>query len=247
MNQLEQIRIRIMSVHNAKFALVAAGIALAALSLLAQDVGYLDLTDPAPRGRIRSPNGGTGGFCGNSESSGNPEVTLTLVSLDKRAYSIGEEVSFEVRVENTGKETIEVPWTAGLGELEPSDPTKSYTYRTAAFVLTFIDPGSHRSFSIQGYAYGSKDVPGTIRELRSSQSVLIRARRRLEIYEDSLGKRVKEVQPLPLKASSGMMLNSVTYSPSEKGSSASENTSCIPLSTKKANEVDVGLWPRRSE
>jgi hypothetical protein len=58
--QPQQIRIPIMSVHNAKFALVAAGIALAALALLAQDVGYLDLTDPAPRGRIRSPKGGAG-------------------------------------------------------------------------------------------------------------------------------------------------------------------------------------------
>ena len=236
-----------MSVRNAKFALVAAGIALAALGLFAQDVGYLDLADPALLGRIRSPNGGTGGFCGSSESSGNPEVTLTLDSLDKRAYSIGEEVTFEIRVENTGKETIEIPWTPGLGELEPGDPTKSYTYRTAAFVLTFTDPGSHRSFSIQGYAYGSKDVPGTIRELRSSQSVLIRARRRLEIYEDWWGKRVNEVQPLPLKASPGLMLNSVTYSPSERGVSASENSSCIPLSPKKANEVDVALWPRGSE
>jgi hypothetical protein len=236
-----------MSVRNMKFALVAAGIALAALALLAQDAGYLDLTDPAPHGRIRSPNGGTGGFCGNSESSGNPEVTLTLVSLDKRAYSIGEEVSFEVRVENTGTKTIEVPWAPGLGELEPADPTISYRYLTAAFVLTFTDPRSHRSFSIQGYAYGSKDVPGTIRELRSSQSVLIRARRRLEIYEDSWRKRIKEVQPLPLKASPGLMLNSEIYSPGEIGVSASENSSCIPLRAKKENEVDVALWPRGSE
>jgi hypothetical protein len=236
-----------VSVRNAKFALVAAGVALAAIGLLAQDVGYLDLSDPAPRDRIRSPNGGTGGFCGSSESSGNPEVILTLVSLDKRAYSMGEEVTFEVKVENTGKETIEVPWTQSLGDLEPSDQTKSYNYRTAAFVLTLTDWALHRSFSIQGYAYGSKDVPGTIRELRSSQSVLIRARRRLESHEDWLGKRVKEVQPLPLKASPRLTLNSVTYSPSEGGVSASENSSCIPLNAKNANEVDVALWPRGSE
>jgi hypothetical protein len=232
---------------NARISLIAVGIALAASALLAQDVGYLDLTDAVPRQRVRTPNGGAGGFCGSSESSGIPEVTLTLVSVDKHAYSMGEEVTFEVKVENTGKEKIEISWTPSLGELEPADPTKSYTYRSAAVVLNLTDPGSHRSFSINGYAYGSMDVPGTIRELQLSQSVLVRARKRLEISEDWWGKRVKEVQPLPLKASPGLMLSSVTYSLNEKGDSASENSSCIPLSTKKANEIDVALWPRGSE
>jgi hypothetical protein len=180
-------------------------------------------------------------------SSAVPEATLTLVSIDKRAYSMGEEVTFEVRVENTSKSSIEIPWTPHLADLEPGDPTRPYTYQNAAVVLDLTDPESHRSFDLFGIFYGSPDVPGTIRELRPSQSVMIRARKRLEIYEDWWGNRVKEMQPLSLQASPGLMLNSTTYTPNEKGDSGSENSRCTPLKIKKANQMDVVLWPRSSK
>ena len=94
----------------ARLGMVATGVVLAASTILAQEVGYLDLTDPVHRQRIHSPNGGgTGGFCGGggSDSSAIPEITVVLVSIDKRAYSIGEEVTFEVRIENTGRYSID--------------------------------------------------------------------------------------------------------------------------------------------
>jgi len=239
-----------MITRCARLGLIAAGVALAASTILAQEVGYLDLTDSVPRERMRSPNGGTGGFCGGggSASTAIPEITLRLVSVDKRAYSMGEEVTFEIRVENTGKESVEIPWTPHLGDLEPGDPTQSYTYRSAVVILNLTDPDSHHSFDLYGNFYGSTDVPGTIQEVRPSQSVLIRTRRRLETFEDWWVKRVKEVQPLPLKASPGLMLNTMTYSPDEKGDwhSASENSQCTPLNTRKANHLDVVLWPRSS-
>jgi hypothetical protein len=238
-----------MNICWTKIGLVAAGIALTASAMLSQEVGYLDLTDPAPRHRIRNPNGGTGGFCGGSESSAIPEVTLTLVSVDKRAYSMGEEVTFEIRVENTDKQNIEIPWTPHLGDLEPGDSTQSYTYQSAVVGLILTDPDSHRSVDLYGYFYGSADVPGTIRELRPSQSVLIRARRKVETYEDWWVKRVQEVRPLPLKASPALMLSTVIYSPNENGDllSASENSHCTLLNTKKANQLDVAVWPRSSK
>jgi hypothetical protein len=68
----------------------------------------------------------------------------------------------------------------------------------------------------------------------------------LETYDDWWGKRIKEVQPLLLKASPGLMLNEMTYAPSETGDLGSVNTRCIPMDTKRANQVDVFLWPRRS-
>jgi len=58
--------------RKVRIGLVAAGIALAASALLAQDAGYLDLTDPAPRNRIRSPNGGTGAAIATSQVVNSP-------------------------------------------------------------------------------------------------------------------------------------------------------------------------------
>jgi hypothetical protein len=45
---------------------------------------------------------------------------------------------------------------------------------------------------------------------------LIRARKRIETYDDWWVKRVQEVQPLALKVSPGLMVNEMTYLPSEK-------------------------------
>ncbi|PYU17544.1 MAG: hypothetical protein DMG32_27785 [Acidobacteria bacterium] len=90
---------------NLRFLRVVSAVAAVALAtsvVFAQEVGYLDLTGPAPSQRVRSPTGGAGGFCGGTEFPKFPEVTLTLVSLDKPVYSIGEDVTFEVRIENSG-------------------------------------------------------------------------------------------------------------------------------------------------
>jgi hypothetical protein len=233
-----------------RIVLLAAGVALAALAVLAQEGGYLDLTDPLPRQRIHSPTGGgTGGFCGSGggDPTAIPETTVTLVSLDKREYSIGEEVTFEVKVENTGRHSIEIPWSPHLGDLEPSDPTRPYTYRTALLILTLTDPDSRQILTLGDSFYGSTEVPGTIRELRPSQSVLIRTRKSIEIYDDWWGKRIMEVQPLLLKASPNLMLNEMTYSPSEKGDLGSESARCTPMNTKRPNQLDVFLWPRSSK
>jgi hypothetical protein len=238
-----------MNVRCARLVLVLTGVVLAAPAILGQEAGYLDLTDPTPRQRIRNPNGGIGGFCvgnGDIASSAIPEITLTLVSIDKREHSIGEEVTFEVRIENTGRSSIEIPWTSHSGDLEPSDPTRSYTYRSALLILSLTDPDSHRSFSLGDTFYGSTEVPGTIRELLPSQSVLIRTRKKIETYEEWWEKRIKEVQPLALKASPDLMLNEMSYSPSEKGNLGSENVHCTPINTKKSNQLDVLLWPRSS-
>jgi hypothetical protein len=101
---------RIVNMRCARLGMIATGVILVASTILAQEVGYLDLTDPVPREPIHSPTGGgVGGYCGSSGSSALPEVTLTLVNVDKSTYSMGEEVTFEVRVVNTGKKNIEIP------------------------------------------------------------------------------------------------------------------------------------------
>jgi hypothetical protein len=228
-------------------ALAATSVLLIASATFAQEVGYLDLTDPAPRQRIHSPTGGgIGGFCvsGDEDSSAIPEITVSLSSIDKLAYSIGEEVTFEVKIQNTGRFLIEIPWTPHLGDLEPSDPTRSYTYRTALLVLTLKDATSHDFLTLGKHFYGSSDVRGSIRELRPNQSIVIRVRKKIETYDARFANRTKEVQPLLLQASPSLMLNEMIYAPSKNGDLGSENTRCIPVHAKSASQVDILLWPR---
>jgi hypothetical protein len=226
--------------HKARIGLVAAGIALAASALLAQEAGYLDLTDPAPRARIRSPNGGTG--CGFSDGTIG-ELTLTVASTDKRAYSIGEDVTFEIKIENTGGSSIELPWTPSLANVEPSDPTLSYTYLNAEVDLILSETDSHPSHYLFSRFYGSTDLPWTVRELKPKQSVLIRARGKLQTDQESWIKEAEKAQPLPLKASAGFKLITITYTAAGKRNSASESASCVPLAIRAANQIDLALWP----
>jgi hypothetical protein len=229
----------------ARIGLVATAVVLAASAVSPQDVDYLDLTNPAPRQRVRNPNGGMGGHCEGGGVSGNviPDLTLTLMGLDKRVYSVGEDVTFEIEVENTSTHSLEIPWTLQLADLEPGDPIQSYTYQSAAVSLMLTDPSSPRFIGLYVEFYGSTRVPGTIRELRPSQSIVIRARSKLEFYEEWWRQKISEV-PFAVKAEPDVMLSTVTYSPNETGDSASENSACIPLITKRNNYIDVLLWPR---
>lgn len=115
---------------------MASVIALAASAMLAQEVGYLDLTDPSPRLNTRTAGHFIGGSCNADEPTARPETTITLMRLD----SLGKEITFEARIVNSGKETVEIPWIAHLGDLEPLDPKQPYLYRNAAFVLELTVP-----------------------------------------------------------------------------------------------------------
>jgi hypothetical protein len=170
---------------------------------------------------------------------------VTLMKLDKDSYSMGEQVTFEVKVENTGKETIEIPWTPDLGDLEPLDPTQSYSYRSAAFVLLFTVPDSGHYIQLARFSYGSPDLPGSIRKLQPGQWLLVKASGKTDANDKWWLEESKGSASLSVKATAGLVLTATTYSSDGQGGSALEK--CLPMSRKKANEVDVALWPRRSE
>jgi hypothetical protein len=135
-----------LTVNYVRIVLLA-GVALFATSLVAaQQIGWLDLTDTHPRDRIRAPHN-VGSVCGGGSGfTPNIEISIAVVSLDKGSYSLGEEVTYEVKIQNSGKEPIEIPWTPHLGDLEPTDSSQFYTFLHAAVSLIFTEPGSNRSF-----------------------------------------------------------------------------------------------------
>jgi hypothetical protein len=112
---------------------------LVASAVFAQEIGSSDLTDLHPRERIRLPHAGSGA-CGGTDFEPSLSANIALMYLDRTSYSVGEEVTYEVKVQNAGKEPIEIPWTPHLGDLEPGDPSESYTYLHAAISLDFTEP-----------------------------------------------------------------------------------------------------------
>jgi hypothetical protein len=177
-----------------------AGAALVAASVVAaQEIGRLDLTDLHPRDRIRVPHT-FGGECGGGANfTSNNELTITLVSLDKTSYSLGDEVTHEVKVQNSGKAPVEIPWTPHSGDLEPADSLESYTFLHAAISLTFTDPDSNRSFAIYANSFGSLDR--STRKLLPGEWIFVRAHQKIEAYEEWWWTKIKDSSPLNVRAS----------------------------------------------
>ena len=179
-----------------------AGAALVAASVVAaQEIGRLDLTDLHPRDRIRVPHT-FGGECGGGANfTSNNELTITLVSLDKTSYSLGDEVTYEVKVQNSGKAPVEIPWTPHSGDLEPADSLESYTFLHAAISLTFTDPDSNRSFAIYANSFGSLDRQGSTRKLLPGEWIFVRAHQKIQAYEEWWWTKIKDSSPLNVRAS----------------------------------------------
>jgi hypothetical protein len=224
-----------------KFLLTATGIivlSLVPLSAPAQEMGYMDLTDNIFRERSRQTRTFGGGCSGSPHTTqaSQSEVTASVVSLDKTRYRIGDEATFEIKVMNSGKENIIVPWTPHLGDLEPADPRSSYKYRVGVVLLEFRDPEG-LEFSISETLYGSSNVPGSLRELSPGQWFTVKGRKRLDLYEQNWGK--KEFR------GSGLVATNVSafyrqdrgaYSPKDGGS---DSQWCIPLPCEKSNQLEV--------
>jgi hypothetical protein len=223
---------------------IALGIILLSclpLPVPGQEMGYLDLTGNNFRERSR-PTRTFSGSCGGSSHgvSSRTEVTATVVSLNGTRYRIGEEVSFEIKVMNSGKENIVVPWSPHLGDLEPESARSSYKYRVGVVLLVFRDVEDHE-FSISEALYGSPSVLGSLRKLSPGEWFTIKGRKSVELYDENLKKELAASGYIETKVSGLYRQDAGTYSPKNGGS---DNQQCLPLPCQKANTLNVTLLKR---
>jgi hypothetical protein len=216
--------------------LAVALVSLAASTVLAQEIGYIDLTDPPFRESSRHPRTQTSGCAGGDSVT--RQVTVTLQSLDKTVYRLGEEITFEVGIQNTGEETILIPWTPDLADLEPTDPKAAYKYLIGVVILVFKDP-KDRTFPLSESLYGSLNVPGTVRELTHGQSFTVRGRTTIKFLSPEWGKEdLTESSTVDAKVSGYFREDNAKYSPDAAGKLTEL---CIPMRSTKANERDTTL------
>jgi len=213
-------------------------------SIAAQEIGYLDLSDNNFRERsrqTRSVGGGCGGTSHSVPESHPLEVIATIVSLDKMRYRIGEEVTFEIKILNSGKRTLIVPWTPHLGDLEPADSRSSYKYRVGVVVLSFSDPEG-KEFSVSESLYGSSSVSGSLRELSPGEWFTVRGRKTVEFVGHNWGQ--KEFQDsgfVEAKVTGFYRQDNGTYSPNNGGK---DTQWCIPFPCQRGNQIDVTIEQR---
>lgn len=214
---------------------------LSPLPVRAQEIGYVDLTDNNFRERSR-PTRTFGGGCSGSDhgAPSRAEVTATVVSLDQMRYRIGDEVTFEIKVLNSGKENIVVPWTPHLGDLELAITRRSYKYRVGVVLLVFRDVEGHE-LSISESLYGSPDVPGTLRQLSPGEWFTIKGRKRIDVYDENMRKELGASGFAETKVSGFYRQDTARYSPKNGGS---DSQWCMPLPCRRTNQLDVTLLRR---
>lgn len=211
------------------------------VSGFAQEILYIDLTDGPFHESFRHPRKFTGSCGGGGSDSGEPRATVTLLSLDRTILPVGDRVTFELKIQNTGKNRLLFPSTPNLGDLEPLDPKASYKYREGVVVLTFKDP-EHREFDMGESFYGSADVPGTLHELAPGQWFTVRGRERIEPDSPQWGQReLGVVGWVDAEVTGYFREDDDSYSP-EQGGTLSDV--CIPMRSESANELTVTLEHR---
>jgi len=223
-----------------KFLLNVAGmifLSLIPLSVAAQEIGYVDLTDNIFRERSRQTRTFGGGCSGSPHAQPSQyEVTAVVVSLDKTRYRVGEEATFEIKVLNSGKKTIMVPWTPHSVDLEPADSHASYKYRVGVTLLIFRDPEGHE-FTVSETLYGSPNLAGSLRELSPGQWFTVKGQKRIILYDQNWGKKeLRDSGFVTANVSGFYRQDRGSYSPKDGGS---DNQVCIPLPCTRANTLSV--------
>jgi len=142
-----------------------------------QTTPVIDIVDVVPRNRINEPAtvsasvGKAGGDVGTSrqESSLNIEIVSATIAKDTEAPT----VVFQVRLRNIGQDKLAIPIDPNLADFEPALAGAPYSYISAhIFVVLQETKGILQGVSL----YGSKEITGSLRDLRAGESIEIRAR-----------------------------------------------------------------------
>jgi len=158
-------------------------IATAVLPAIAQRIAILDFTSASPKDRKRQPKPfppeiPVAGSC--SGVDGTPPLRVSLSSLDKTEYALGDELIYALRLTNTSKLPIRVPTRLSLADMEPEDPAVSYSYEPIEIWLRLQDHEEHGISVLLVTLYGSTERPQTEMELQSGEWFEVRGKAKLE-------------------------------------------------------------------
>jgi hypothetical protein len=217
------------------FLLTASFVATA----FAQQIGYLDLTATTAKERVREPKGARGFSCGRADHTYYPEIMVQLLWLDSVRYTLGEEVTFEVKIQNIGREPITVPWAANLADFEPHDPAASYSYLEGTISLGFAK--GKQEFFIFANSYGSPEVAGTLRQLRPEEWVVVRGRSQLLTSDTWVLQEFRNANSMSMRVRADFMLSNTQFLPAGNHEKPTENSSCVNINTKRSSQLDVAI------
>ena len=137
----------------------------------------LDLTNVPVRHRLREPVMASGsGHSAGYEGRQTPPSPLVLQLRSLAKGDSPDTAIAELEIRNTSKRHLEIPVDPSSRDLEPASPRTPYRYRTA-YLWLLAEPNAEQKTPAAGLRlYGSKAVPGTLRDLAPREAIGIRAK-----------------------------------------------------------------------
>jgi hypothetical protein len=176
--------------------------------LEAQEIKYIDLSAGPQRTELRHPpalptdgddstHGVGAGYGGISVSDGAPDrrephaLGVYLLRVTPTDINPAEAFEADFRVLNTGLSSIELPVSANLSDLQPSDGSVSFTYVSLALIAHVEDGGP---FTASVELYGSPDHEDTMLVLRPGEWIRVRAKLKFHTWpSDPISTRLRGI------------------------------------------------------
>jgi hypothetical protein len=163
-----------------------------------QDDDRLDLTRQVKLKERPEGISARGGMAGSTHGSPfvNP-LRVTLLSLDAERYQIDDEATFEIRIDNTGKLPVIIPWSDDYDRVKP-DRSFPPGYLEASIRLVGSGELGEIYFGSETI-YGSSLVAGSLKRLEAGRSVYIRGKIQIAVFDGDLRARLFEKSPRALE------------------------------------------------
>jgi hypothetical protein len=168
-------------------------ILIPALPARAQLVGTVDLTHPLEPQKVEKPaadlpNGCTqlgGGFADGfvrPDNGQRREISLEVIKSVPAPLALGAEFELEIRLKNTGRFTIQIPWSNDPATVSASPDNDQIEYESGEFDVSIADGAGRRILlkSLSRRLFGSNYATGSEIKIAPGQWVSVAVRQKLE-------------------------------------------------------------------
>ena len=159
-------------------------------------------------------------------------LKITLLSLDKGSYQMGDEVIYDVVIRNVGQDIVVIPWSPDRDQVKPEEKTYPPGYVDATLSLVITDKVLGEQMIYGPSLYGSEYVPSSLKKLRPGQAVRIRAPSHWALMSDDASQGILSRLPQTFAVRARFSLMKHTFSPSPEPV-VSTNSGTVELKKRK--------------
>jgi hypothetical protein len=199
-------------------------------SVLSQSRDFLDLTkaqhSTLDKGTGRSEGGRA--TVGHVRKQVSDPFKVTLLSLDKQSYQLGERVVYDILLENITNDPIVIPWSSDQRKVKPDDNKTPPRYTEAFLSLVLTTEVSGEQLIAGQGIYGSELVSGSLKRLLPKQAVRIRAPGQFIFFNVDVAKQMLVSLPRKIEVRARYSLQERSFN-SQFEPSASANSLVIEV------------------